>query len=315
MSPTAYEASGPRTNENPTRNLVFSDNWAVSPSRAQRAALRLHHVRHQHPSPALIGRDFVDATGLNLISQNLPEGSGSTYIDIAGYTRFGEGREEPLTQRDDPVRRQRDLDHAAAHTFKARRRHPPLQLDEPARSSPGADDFGVFRFRRQPRPAAPATRWPTSCSASRIDADQTASRAPTSTARPTTTAFFVQDEWRAEPLGHAEPGPALRPEPAVRGRRAEHHQLPARHAQRRRGGAERGLARSSPSPPSRPGWAPRASSPRPRPACPSRCATRTRTTSRRASAWPGGRSTTTGRCCASATASTPAASWAPSSTR
>ena len=32
MSPTTHEASGPRTDENPTRNLVFSDNWAVTPS-------------------------------------------------------------------------------------------------------------------------------------------------------------------------------------------------------------------------------------------------------------------------------------------
>ena len=46
----------------------------------------------------LEGEDVSFTLIKGLLSQNLPKGSGSTFIAIAGYTRFGEGREEPLTQ-------------------------------------------------------------------------------------------------------------------------------------------------------------------------------------------------------------------------
>src|SRR6185436_14265895 len=98
VSPTSHESAGPAVYENPTRNLVFSDNWAATPS-------ILNELRFGYTTSDLgtvtgiIGRDFVQEANLNLISQNLPEGSGSSRFDVAGYTSFGENKEEPLHTR------------------------------------------------------------------------------------------------------------------------------------------------------------------------------------------------------------------------
>ena len=83
--------------------------------------------------------------GLRLLSQNLPEGSGSSFFDISGYTRFGENRDEPLTSRvwqfGDNV-----TWIAGRHTFKAGGDIRKYRWTSPAIFT-GADDFGVFRFR------------------------------------------------------------------------------------------------------------------------------------------------------------------------
>jgi len=93
----------------------------------------------------LVGRDFVADTGLNLLSRNLPEGSGSTYIDIAGYARFGEGREEPLTQK--TIQFGDNITWITGpHTFKAGADVRHFNWTSPSVFT-GADDFGVFRFR------------------------------------------------------------------------------------------------------------------------------------------------------------------------
>ena len=45
-----------------------------------------------------VGKDLASELGLRLLQQNLPGGTGTTYVSIAGYTQWGESQEEPLTQ-------------------------------------------------------------------------------------------------------------------------------------------------------------------------------------------------------------------------
>jgi Carboxypeptidase regulatory-like domain/TonB dependent receptor len=192
VSPTTYAASGPRTKANPTRNLVLSDNWAASSSLLNE--LRFGFTTSDITSvTSLDGSDFVAATGLKLLSQNLPQGSGSTFIDIAGYTRFGEGREEPLTQKTiqfgDNVTWARER-----HTFKAGVDVRHFNWTSPAVFT-GADDFGVFRFR------ASLTGGTGNALADFLlgvpaSADQTQA-GPNIDGSSNNYGFFVQDEWRA----------------------------------------------------------------------------------------------------------------------
>jgi hypothetical protein len=191
VSPTNHQATGPAVYENPTRNLVFSDNWAVTPS-------VLNELRFGYTTSdlgtvtGLIGRDLVQQAGLRLISQNLPEGSGSSRFDVAGYTSFGENKEEPLTTRviqfGDNV-----TWIAGRHTFKAGADVRNYHWTSPLNFT-GVDDFGVFRFRA-------ATAGGTGNALANFllgipnDVDQTAT-GPGVDGTATHYGFFVQDEWR-----------------------------------------------------------------------------------------------------------------------
>ena len=140
---TSYQASGPRNDSNPTRNLGVSDSFAIRPNLLNEARFGLT-FSDLLPKTGLIGADFVRDTGLKLLSQNLPKGSGSTFISIAGYTRFGEGREEPLTQSTYQY-----ADNITwikgRHTFKGGVDFLRFHWTSPAVFT-GADDFGVFNF-------------------------------------------------------------------------------------------------------------------------------------------------------------------------
>jgi hypothetical protein len=191
VSPTNYQASGPRTKKNPTRNLVLSDSWAATP--AVLNELRFGFTTSDITSvTSLEGRDFVAATGLNLISQDLTEGSGSTYIDIAGYTRFGEGREEPLTQKTiqfgDNVTWLR-----GRHTFKAGGDVRHFNWTSPSVFT-GADDFGVFRFRSS-LTGGTGNALADFLLGIPASADQT-QVGPDIDGSSNNYGFFVQDEWR-----------------------------------------------------------------------------------------------------------------------
>ena len=95
ISPTSYQASGPRTEDRPTQNLVISDNFIIRSNLINEGRFGFTKADIL-PQTGLRGRDFIAATGLQLISQNPPDITGTTYVDIAGYTRFGEAKEEPL---------------------------------------------------------------------------------------------------------------------------------------------------------------------------------------------------------------------------
>jgi Carboxypeptidase regulatory-like domain len=143
VSPTNYQSSGPRFRAYPTRTMVISDNFVIRPNLINegRFGFTTADIR---PTTGLIGRDFVADTGLKLFSQNLPEGGGSSWVSISGYTRFGENRDEPLTSRNfegsDNLTWIRNR-----HTFKGG-----FVIHQYNWTSPsvftGADNFGVFNF-------------------------------------------------------------------------------------------------------------------------------------------------------------------------
>ncbi len=130
ISPTAQQASGPQYGSRPTRTMAISDNFVIRPNLINEARFGFTTADILDPT-TLKGRDFVAATGLKLISQNLPDITGSSYIIISGYTQFGVKKEEPLTTRNFEAHRQFDMDPQPPH-LQRRLRRPPVQLDEPA---------------------------------------------------------------------------------------------------------------------------------------------------------------------------------------
>ena len=143
ISPTAQQASGPRTEARPTRNLVLSDNLILRPTLINEARFGLT-LADILPKTALRGRDFISATGLKIISQNPPDITGTTFIDVSGYTRFGEAKEEPLSTRNYEF-----ADNLTwirgRHTFKTGANIKRFHWTSPLNFT-GADDYGVFRF-------------------------------------------------------------------------------------------------------------------------------------------------------------------------
>ena len=88
-----------RREAEPHRNLVVSDNLAVTRDPAERARFGYTHVRPQSFThrPERPGRR-QPTSGLTLLSTNPARRDRHAVVDIAGYTRFGESQEEPLTQ-------------------------------------------------------------------------------------------------------------------------------------------------------------------------------------------------------------------------
>ncbi|HYO83721.1 MAG TPA: carboxypeptidase regulatory-like domain-containing protein, partial [Bryobacteraceae bacterium] len=143
ISPTTYQASGPRTERRPNKNFVVSDNFVIRPTLINEGRFGFT-TADILPQTGLRGRDFISATGLRIISQNPPDITGTTYIDIAGYSRFGEAKEEPL--------KTQNLEFAdnltwmkGRHTFKGGVNFKRFHWTSPLNFT-GADDYGVFRF-------------------------------------------------------------------------------------------------------------------------------------------------------------------------
>ncbi len=143
VSPTTQEASGPQYGSRPTRTMVISDNFVIRPDLINEARFGFTTANIYDPS-GLKGRDFVAATGLKLISQNLPDIFGSTYVVISGYTQFGVKKEEPLTTRNFEFTNNLTWTHNR-HTFKGGFVVHQYNWTSPLNFT-GADDFGVFRF-------------------------------------------------------------------------------------------------------------------------------------------------------------------------
>jgi hypothetical protein len=191
VSPTTQEASGPRLDSKPSRNLAFSDNWALSPS-------LLNELRFGYStadlrfSTGIIGRDFVQDLGLNLLSQSLPAGSGSSRFEIAGYTNFGENKEEPLHTR---VMQFGDNVTwlAGRHAFKAGADVRKYNWTSPLNFT-GVDDLGVFRFRGT-QAGGTGNALGDFLLGIPESVDQTAT-GPGVDGTATHYGFFVQDEWR-----------------------------------------------------------------------------------------------------------------------
>jgi hypothetical protein len=191
ISPTAYQISGPRTEARPSRNLVISDNLILRPNLINEGRFGFTFADIL-PKTALRGRDFIAATGLRIISQNPPDITGTTYIDMSGYTRFGEAKEEPLNTENYEF-----SDNltwiSGRHTFKGGFNVKRLHWTSPLNFT-GADDYGVFRFNNN-LPSGTGNPVANMLLGLPTDVDQTQT-GPGVDGVAWHYGFFFQDEWR-----------------------------------------------------------------------------------------------------------------------
>jgi hypothetical protein len=191
ISPTAQQASGPRTEDRPTKNIVVSDNYILRSNLINEARFGFTKADIL-PRTALRGRDFIAATGLQIISQNPPDISGTTYVDIAGYTRFGEAKEEPLNTENYEI-----ADNVTwikgRHTFKGGLNFKRFHWTSPLNFT-GADDYGVFRFNNN-LPRGTGNPFANFLLGLPTDVDQTQT-GPGVDGIAWHYGFFFQDEWR-----------------------------------------------------------------------------------------------------------------------
>ena len=191
ISPTTYQASGPRTEQRPTKNLVISDSFLFRPNiiNEGRFGFTLADIL---PRTALRGRDFIATTGLQIISQNPPDITGTTYVDIAGYSRFGEAKEEPLkTQNYEFADNLTWI--TGRHTFKGGVNFKRFHWTSPLNFT-GADDYGVFRFNNN-LPRGTGHQFGNFLLGIPTDVDQTQT-GPGVDGVAWHYGFFFQDEWR-----------------------------------------------------------------------------------------------------------------------
>lgn len=192
VSPTTYASLGPRHFENPVSTFVVSDNVAVSSHLLNEARVGFTKA-DQGAVTRKVGKDLASELGLRLLANPVPDGTGTTYVAIAGYTRFGEAQEEPLTQ--DTFQVADSLTWIRAnHTMKAGVDIQWFNWTSPVNFT-GADDFGVFRFNNNI--AGGGTGHPVANFLLGLptDVDQTAS-GPNVDGIATHYSAFVQDEWR-----------------------------------------------------------------------------------------------------------------------
>jgi hypothetical protein len=192
LSPTTYESLGPRDFRNPVSTFVVSDNYAVSSNLLNEARVGFTKA-DQSFTTGVVGRDLASDLGLRLLANPVPEGTGTTYVDISGYTRFGEGQEEPLTQ--DTFQIADNLTWIkSSHTFKAGFDIQWFNWTSPVNFT-GADDFGVFRFNNNIVGGGTGNPVANFLLGVPTDVDQTAS-GPNVDGIARHYSVFVQDEWQ-----------------------------------------------------------------------------------------------------------------------
>lgn len=192
VSPTTYESLGPRDFDNPVSTFVLSDNWVISNGLLNEARVGFTKA-DQGFTTGVVGRDLAGELGLRLLQTSLPPGTGTTYVDTSGYTRFGESQEEPLTQ--DTFQVADNLTwirggHMVKSGFSIER----FNWTSPVNFT-GADDFGVFRFNNNIAGGGTGNPVANFLLGLPTDVDQTAS-GPGVDGVATHYGFFVQDEWR-----------------------------------------------------------------------------------------------------------------------
>jgi len=192
ITPTTYQSLGPRTFENPVATFVLSDNAAVTSNLLNEARVGFTQA-DQGAVTGVSGRDIISALGLRLLQSNVPAGTGTPYVNIAGYTQFGESQEEPLTQ--DTFQIADSLTWIRnRHTMKAGFDIQRFNWTSPVNFT-GADDFGVFRFNNNVAGGGTGNPVANFLLGIPTDVDQTAS-APNVDGVATHYSAFVQDEWR-----------------------------------------------------------------------------------------------------------------------
>jgi hypothetical protein len=192
LAPTTYSSLGPRRFDRPTRTFVLSDNYALTANLLNEARVGFT-AADQAFVTGRVGRDVISDLGLRLLTPNVPDGTGTPYVDIAGYSRFGESQEEPLTQ--DTFQLADSLTWTRGnHTVKGGFDIQWFNWTSPVNFT-GADDFGVFRFNNNL--AGGGTGHPVANFLLGLptEIDQTAS-GPNVDGVATHYGFYVQDEWR-----------------------------------------------------------------------------------------------------------------------
>jgi len=193
LSPTTYQSLGPRTFDNPVSTFVVSDNYAISANLLNEARVGFTKA-DQGFTTGQVGADVIGDLGLRLLSQSIPGGTGTPYVDIAGYSRFGESQEEPLTQ--DTFQVADSLTWTRGnHTMKSGFDIQWFNWTSPVNFT-GADDFGVFRFNNNIAGGGTGNPVANFLLGLPTDVDQTAS-GPNVDGVATHYGFYVQDEWRA----------------------------------------------------------------------------------------------------------------------
>jgi hypothetical protein len=192
ISPTTYESLGPKTFDNPVSTFVASDNYAVSSNLLNE--LRVGFTKaDQNFVTGKVGKDVANELGLRLLQSSLPGGTGTTYVNITGYTQWGESQEEPLTQ--DTFQVADSLTWIrGAHSMKAGVDIQWFNWTSPVNFT-GADDFGVFRFNNNIAGGGTGNPVANFLLGLPTDVDQTAS-GPNVDGVATHYSGYIQDEWR-----------------------------------------------------------------------------------------------------------------------
>ncbi len=190
--PTVYESLGPRTEGRPNRTLVVSDNYAISSSLLNEARFG-YTSADQGFTTGRRGADVIGDLGLILLSANPPDVTGTPFVQIAGFTNFGETQEEPLTQ--DTWQFSNNLTWLrGGHTFKGGVDIKRFNWTSPVNFT-GADDFGVFVFNNNIQGRGTGNAFANFLLGLPTEVNQTAS-GPDVDGVATHYGFFVQDEWR-----------------------------------------------------------------------------------------------------------------------
>jgi hypothetical protein len=192
ISPTTFESLGPRTEQRPNLTFVVSDNFALRPNLLNEARLG-RTAADVTFTTGRRGIEFAQELGLRLLSTNPPDVTGTSSIQVAGFTTFGESQEEPLTQ--DTWQFSDSVTWLAGrHAIKGGLDIMRFNWTSPVNFT-GADDFGVFRFNNNIAGGGTGHPFANFLLGLPTDVDQTAS-GPNVDGVATHYGFFVQDEWQ-----------------------------------------------------------------------------------------------------------------------
>ena len=200
-SASNFQSEGGIQNLTPSHNMVLSDNFLIRPTLINEARFGFSFLKDVTLS-GIRARDFLQATGLKLVSPQIPDISGSPSINISGYTAFGRSKDQPLTTRNfefgDNLTWQ-----AGRHNREGRHPDPPPQFRSTLRR---VWRIGHLRLRQQshPRHQSPLRQLPAGL-AQRCEPDRARSslgrlHQPLRTLRPGRMASAESDPQLRRPL-------------------------------------------------------------------------------------------------------------------
>jgi len=191
-----YAATSPLMTRTRSRNLVIADSYSIRPNILNEFRFGLTNSDFDRtPVTSVKGADVVAALGLKSYVSNLPDSTGTPYISISGYTRFGVSKPDSPVQRN--VQFSNNLTYITGrHTFKGGFDSRRLRWASQGNFT-GADDFGVYTF------SSGLAGGTSSAMANFLlgiptESNQTAA-GPAINAITWHHGFFFQDDWRVSP--------------------------------------------------------------------------------------------------------------------